>query len=100
MFLVGYKKMNMPTMIKEIQPPTQEQALSWAYQSLNTAFESWYALEDRIAKGRAYMAAHPTDANAARLLAELEGQAATAESAYLAANATYIALCGEKEVTA
>lgn len=65
---------------------------SIALKEINTAWEEWYAIEERISKGKAYVAANPGDKQAAALLARLAAQAVGAEQAYLRAEATYRAV--------
>ena len=79
----------------------KEQIVESAYAALNTAFESWFTLGlpdprannktiyERIEMGRLYCAAHPTDTQAAALLAELEGKAERARARYDEANHRY-----------
>lgn len=76
------------------------------YTALNAAWEAWHAtyepdpqtgrnLYQRIAAGKAYMAAHPGDAGRAKLLAELEAKARAVEPAYWVANVAYKEMCDE-----
>lgn len=72
--------------------PTQEQVIERAYEALSKAWEEWYAIEDRIAKGKVYMEQHPHDAPARSLLTRLEAQAATARERWEMAETTYKAV--------
>ena len=63
--------------------------LESAYQALSAAFLTWYELEDRIRKGRTFIAAHPTDKQATALLSELTGKAERARGRYDEANHRY-----------
>jgi hypothetical protein len=53
---------------------------------------AWYAVEERIAKGRAFVAAHPGDRAAEMLLASLEAESTRLGDEFARANTNYKAV--------